>query len=263
MRLNAMAMAAVLCACGGGEAGGPDTGAVTTTITTGATQAGTSVGDSAMTGDTGDTGDTSATTMTATSGDGDTTSGDGDSTATTSTGDGDTTGDGDGTTLDPPRDALMKEFLDDALARAAAIDSGLALTQINGFGIDASGRVGIDGDTGFLRRWNFGFHNPGTGHEVSIIYMSETWAGTYPQVEDPAGNVVSTDPIVAPTSLPDSDTLAAAYSAAVGCAAMTGAEADNVLVRYEASRGVNVAQYSVGGSSWGADLPGLTQWYGC
>jgi hypothetical protein len=245
--------------CGSGEDAGGEDGALTLTTVGGPTTA----GDASTTmsaSDTTDADTSDASGVTSVTDTADSTSA---TTATTdATATDDTTSD-TGMQDEPPRDSLMSAFLDDALMRAGDIDAGLALTQINAMGIDATGRVGIDGETGFVRRWNFGFTNPNDNHQVSIIYMSESWTGEYPAVEDPAGNVTTTDPILNVGSLPDSDEIVDAYAAQSLCGALNGAESDNFLIRYDVDRGGNVLQFTAGGGSWGVDLPGFGAWYDC
>ena len=247
-------------ACSGeGEGNDDDTviSGVTSASTTQSTSA-TETGD-ATDGVTSDSASTSASDATNTTDASSATDATDSSTATTST-----TGTTDTGAMDePPRDSLMLEFLADAQMRAADIDAGLELTQINAFGIDDTGRVGIDGDTGFVRRWNFGFTNPNDNHQVAIIYMSESWTGDYPQIEDPAGNITTTEPSVSINSLPDSDAIVAAYAGQSACLPLTGNESDNFLIRYDADRGGDVLQFTVAGGSWGVDFPSYGAWYDC
>ena len=187
-------------------------------------------------------------------GDGDTSTtgdGDGDSSTTGTTG---TTGDGDGDGDAPPRVETMQTYLDDALDRAAEIDADAYLVQINGMGVDSDGTVDLEGNTGYVRRWNFGFKSP--SGDISVIYMSEDWTGSYPEVQHPAGNVVSTEAITNPTALPDSDAVAAAFAGEAGCGTLDGSESANLLYRHDANLGGNLVQITANGVTWGATTDG-------
>jgi hypothetical protein len=158
----------------------------------------------------------------------------------------------------------MNEIVADATERAAELDANAVLTQINAVGLEPEGYVDLVGETGFVRRWNIGFWNHDAGQGISVIYMSESWPGDYPDIEYPAGNISEMPAIANPGSLPNSDAIANAFAAAAGCPGVTGDDSESMIVRNDPDLGGNLVQFVAGGTTWGAQLDGAyTEWDSC
>jgi len=156
----------------------------------------------------------------------------------------------------------MKDYLFDAIERAENIDGDAYLVQINGFGVDADGTIDLEGNEGFVRRWNFGFKSP--SGDISVIYMSEDWTGDYPEVEHPAGNVTATEEVIPTFALPDSDAVATTFMAEAGCGTLDGSDSISLLYRSDTGLGGDVVQLSANGVTWGASADGnWTVWDSC
>lgn len=152
----------------------------------------------------------------------------------------------------------MRDLLPVAIQEAAAVDPAAQLVSVLGYGLRPDGTIGLDDASSFTKRWTFGFRNPGTDQPLSVSWFTPAWPSENPVVDPMGSGVGSSEPLLNPTGLPDSDQVAAARAADVNCSSVMGDDDDFIL--YQVISGMNtVTVISADSETWRAPSDSLQQ----
>jgi hypothetical protein len=150
--------------------------------------------------------------------------------------------------------AKMRDHLNEALSQAMAHDPAAVLVGIRGFGPSPDGKVHLEDPTADGKWWRYEFFNFTANRDIQV-----TWYSAYYSMQNPEVVVTENSPFGfsfhpfanPPSALVDSDVAATAYTASMGCPALTGNMNDDI--RYESDQPFSandVIRFDVGTIGW-------------